>query len=63
MIIVSGFNVYFWDIEEVLYEYSYIKEVVVIGVLYFYRGEIIKVILVVKEGKFFFEEEFIFYCW
>jgi len=62
MIIASGFNVYPRDIEEVLYEHSHIKEAVVIGVPHPYRGETIKAILVVKEGKFLSEEELTSYC-
>ena len=62
MIIASGFNVYPRDIEEVLYEHSHIKEAVVIGVPHPYRGETIKAILVVKEGKSLSEEELTSYC-
>ncbi|MGG3694356.1 long-chain-fatty-acid--CoA ligase [Heyndrickxia ginsengihumi] len=50
MMIVSGFNVYPQEVENVLYEYPYVVEAAVIGVPDQERGEIIKAFIVPKEG-------------
>lgn len=42
LIIVGGYNVYFCEVEEVLYVYWDIVEVVVIGVFDFFLGECVK---------------------
>ncbi|WP_027408331.1 long-chain-fatty-acid--CoA ligase [Anoxybacteroides tepidamans] len=62
MIIASGYNVYPREVEEVLYEYHAVKEAVVIGVPDEYRGETVKAIVVLKDGKTASEEEIIDYC-
>lgn len=62
LIIASGFNVYPRDIEEVLYEHPAIQEAVCIGVPDPYRGEDVKVVIVLKADKTVTEEEITQYC-
>jgi len=62
MIIAGGFNIYPRDIEEVLYEHPKVKEVVAAGVPDEYRGETVKVYIVLKEGQTATEEEIIEFC-
>lgn len=62
MIIAGGFNIYPRDIEEVLYEYPKVQEVVAAGVPDAYRGETVKVYIVLKEGETATEEEIIEFC-
>jgi long-chain acyl-CoA synthetase len=62
MIIAGGFNIYPRDIEEVLYEHSKIKEVVVAGVPDQYRGETTKAYIVLHDNVDGNEEEFIAFC-
>lgn len=62
LIIASGYNVYPRDVEEVLYEHPAVQEAVVIGVPDPYRGETIKAVLVLKEGRTATEDEIIEYC-
>lgn len=57
MIVASGFNVYPREIEEVLYEHEQVQEVVAIGVPDPYRGETVKVFVVLKEDEVCSEEE------
>ncbi len=62
MIIAGGYNVYPREVEEVLYEHPAVLEAVVVGVPDKYRGETVKAVLVLKEGKEVTEEELIDYC-
>ncbi|MCD6569621.1 MAG: long-chain fatty acid--CoA ligase [Deltaproteobacteria bacterium] len=62
MIIASGFNVYPREIEEELYKHPKIKEACAIGVPHEYRGETVKVFVVLKEGETATAEEIIEYC-
>jgi long-chain acyl-CoA synthetase len=57
MIIAGGFNIYPREIEEVLYEHPDILEVVAAGIPDPYRGETVKVYIVLKEGASVTEEE------
>ncbi|WP_242219839.1 long-chain-fatty-acid--CoA ligase [Bacillus cereus group sp. BfR-BA-01380] len=57
MIVASGFNVYPREVEEVLYEYEKVQEVVVLGVPDPYRGETVKAFVVVKDSVTCSEEE------
>ncbi|WML45600.1 AMP-binding protein [Neobacillus sp. PS3-40] len=57
MIIAGGFNIYPREIEEVLYEHPSIQEVVAAGIPDLYRGETVKVYIVLKEGLTVTEEE------
>ena len=62
MIISGGFNIYPRDIEEVLFEHPKIQEGAAIGVPDEYRGETVKVFVVLKEGETATDEEIIEYC-
>ena len=62
MILAGGFNVYPRDIEEVLYEHPKIKEVVCYGVPDPYRGQTVKVAIVLKEGETATEDEIVEFC-
>ena len=62
MIIAGGFNIYPRDIDEVLYEHPKISDAVTIGVPDEYRGETVKVFVVVKPGETLTKEEVIAHC-
>ncbi|WP_026690596.1 AMP-binding protein [Alteribacter aurantiacus] len=62
MIIAGGFNIYPREIEEVLYEHPSIQEACAIGVPDPYRGETVKVFIVLKSGKTLTEDELEEYC-
>jgi long-chain acyl-CoA synthetase len=62
MIIVSGFNVYPTEIEDVLYTHPAIQECAVIGVADQYRGEAVKAFIVLKQGATATEEEIKEFC-
>jgi len=62
MIIAGGFNVYPREIEEVLYEHPKVKEAVAVGIPDPYRGETVKVYIVMKEGETATPEEIIAFC-
>jgi long-chain acyl-CoA synthetase len=59
MVIVSGFNVYPTNIEEVLIQHPKIMEVAVAGITDPYRGETVKAWVVLKPGETATEEEMI----
>jgi long-chain acyl-CoA synthetase len=62
LIITGGFNIYPRDIEEVLYTHPKIKEVVAAGIPDQYKGEIVKIYIVLKEGESATKEEIIEFC-
>jgi long-chain acyl-CoA synthetase len=62
MIIAGGYNVYPREIDEVLYEHPKIADAVSIGVPDAYRGETVKVFVVVKPEETLTEEEVIAHC-
>jgi long-chain acyl-CoA synthetase len=62
MIIAGGYNVYPREIDEVLYEHPKIADAVTIGVSDAYRGETVKVFVVVKPEETLTEEEVIAHC-
>ncbi|MGD8432743.1 MAG: AMP-binding protein, partial [Syntrophobacterales bacterium] len=62
MIISGGYNVYPREIDEVLYEHPKIADAVSIGVPDAYRGETVKVFVVVKPEETLTGEEVIAYC-
>jgi len=62
MIIASGFNIYPREIEEVLYEHPKVKEAACYGVPDPYRGQTVKVAIVLKEGESATEDEIIEFC-
>jgi long-chain acyl-CoA synthetase len=57
MIIVSGFNVYPTDIEQVLYRHPKIQKVAVVGIPDDTTGEAVKAYIVLKEGESATEDE------
>jgi len=62
LIIVSGFNVYPREVEEVLYQYPKVYEAAVVGVKHPLRGEMVKAFVVLKEGEKATEAELIAFC-
>ncbi len=62
MILVSGFNVYPREIEEILYTHPAILEGAVIGIPDSYQGESVKAFVVVREGHTLSAGEVIDYC-
>jgi long-chain acyl-CoA synthetase len=62
MIISGGENIYPAEIENVLYRHENVLEAAVIGVPDDDWGEVVKAVLVLKEGKTATEEEIIRYC-
>ena len=62
MIIAGGFNIYPRDVEEVLYEHPKIKEAACYGIPDPYRGQTVKVAVVLKEGESATEDEIIEFC-
>jgi long-chain acyl-CoA synthetase len=62
MIIAGGYNIYPRDIDEVLYEHPKIADAVTIGVPDEYRGETVKIFVVVKPGETLTEEEVLAHC-
>jgi long-chain acyl-CoA synthetase len=57
MIIAGGYNIYPREIEEVFYEHPDVQEVVAAGVPDPYRGETVKVYIVLKEGATVTQDE------
>jgi long-chain acyl-CoA synthetase len=57
MIIVSGFNVYPTDIEQVLYRHPKVQKVAVVGLPDKTTGEAVKAYIVLKEGETATEDE------
>ncbi len=62
MIIVSGFNVYPNEVEDVLFTHPAVLEAVVIGVPDKYRGESVKAFVVVKPGASATVDELTEFC-
>jgi long-chain acyl-CoA synthetase len=62
MIIVSGFNVYPNEVEDVLFTHPAVLEAVVIGVPDEYRGEAVKAFIVLRAGATATTEELLEYC-
>jgi len=61
LIIVGGFNVFPREIDELLYQHPKIKEGICVGVPDTYKGERIKVFVVLKDGETATAEEIIMY--
>ncbi|MEP7269939.1 MAG: AMP-binding protein, partial [Acidobacteriota bacterium] len=62
MIIVSGFNVYPNEVEDVVFTHPKVVETVVIGVPDAYRGEAVKAFVVLKAGLSATSDEIVDYC-
>ncbi len=62
MIIASGFKIYPREVEEVVYAHPKVKEAVVVGIPDKYRGETVKLFVVVKDGETLTVEELQAHC-
>ena len=62
MIIAEGYNIYPREIDEVLYQHPKIADAVSVGVPDEYRGETVKVFVILKEGQSATEDEIIDFC-
>jgi len=62
LILAGGYNIYPREVEEVLYEHPKVKEVVCYGVPDPYRGQTVKVAIVLKEGETVTPEEITEFC-
>src|SRR4029077_14438346 len=62
LIIVSGFNVYPAEVEEVLGEHPAIESVAVVGVAHPHTGEAVKAYVVVADGMSAEEDDIIDWC-
>jgi long-chain acyl-CoA synthetase len=62
MIIVSGYNVYPREVEEVLYKHPAVADAAVIGAPDDYQGESVLAVVVLKPGQTATEQEIIDYC-
>src|SRR6266581_9013371 len=62
MILVSGFNVYPTDIEQVLYRHPKVEKVCVAGIPDSKTGEAVKAYIVLKQGESATEQEIIDYA-
>lgn len=61
-IIASGFNIYPREMEEVLYEHPKISEAVAIGIPHDYRGETVRIFVVLQPGQKASKQEIIDFC-
>lgn len=61
LIIVGGFNVFPREIDELIYQHPKVKEGIAVGVPDAYKGERIKVFLVLKDGEAATEAEMLSY--
>jgi long-chain acyl-CoA synthetase len=61
LIIVSGFNVFPREIDELIYQHPKVKEGITVGIPDPKKGERIKVYVVLREGEVATQEEFIAY--
>jgi long-chain acyl-CoA synthetase len=62
LIIVSGFNVYPREVEEVLFRHPKVADAAVIGIPHPYTGEAVKAMIVLKPGERATEEEIVDFC-
>ena len=62
MVIVSGFNVFPREIDEILIGHPKVQEAATLGITDDYRGEIIKAFITLHKGENVKENELIKYC-
>ncbi len=62
MIIAGGFNIYPREVDEVLYQNPKVAEGVTVGIPDAYRGETVKVFVVLKPGETATEKDIIDFC-
>ena len=62
MIIAGGFNIYPREVDEVLYQHPKVSEAVTVGIPDAYRGETVKIYVVLKPDEICQEKEIIDFC-
>jgi len=62
MVLVSGFNVYPREVEELLYRHPKVVDAAIIGVPDDYSGERVKAIIALRPGEACSADEIIAYC-
>jgi len=62
LILVSGFNVYPREVEDVLTEHPDVQETAVLGIVHPYTGESVKAMVVLREGARLSAEDVIAHC-
>ena len=62
LILVSGFNVYPREVEDVLVEHPDVEEAAVLGIAHPYTGESVKAIVVLRQGARLSAEDVIAHC-
>jgi len=62
MIIAGGFNIYPREVDEVLYQHPKVAEGVTVGIPDAYRGETVKVFIVLKPGEKATDKDIIEFC-
>jgi long-chain acyl-CoA synthetase len=62
MIIAGGFNIYPREVDEVLYRHPKVAEAVTVGVPDAYRGETVKVFVVLKPGEEATDADIVRFC-
>jgi long-chain acyl-CoA synthetase len=62
LILAGGYNIYPREVEEILYEHPKVKEAVCYGIPDEYRGQTVKVAIVLKDGESATAEEIIEFC-
>ncbi len=62
LIIAGGYNIYPREVEEVLYQHPLVQEAVALGVPDAYRGETVKVVIVLRDGARLSPEDVQAFC-
>ena len=62
LVLVSGFNVYPREVEDVIGTHAEVEEVAVIGIAHPYTGESVKALVVLREGSQLTAEDVIAHC-
>lgn len=62
LIIAGGFNIYPREVDEVLYRHASVAEAVTVGIPDAYRGETVKVFIVLKKGREATAQDIINFC-
>jgi long-chain acyl-CoA synthetase len=62
MVIVGGYNVYPREVDEVLFSHPAVKEAAAAGVSDAYYGEVVRALVVLKDGASIGEDELIAFC-